>query len=231
MEAQNAKNLLQEWAHEQGIALPVYKTTITGQPHKPLFSAECQVAGQTFSTWPEHNSKKAAEKAAASHALTILTKNDSPTLATHVIPAEVAANEFECEGSRVENTSSFPSQQCTGEAIIIIDADNVDVPLALIRQTAASFLFFVARNGSKIMDAYSACDNCMIFTTPCIGKDATDIYLTYETRGIRDTFPDANIAIFTKDHFAQTLGHLANAAHVCTVKELEDWLGPRRVTI
>lgn len=52
MDAQNSKNLLQEWSQSNGIALPIYDTNPTGPPHKPQFAAECTVAGQTFSTGP-----------------------------------------------------------------------------------------------------------------------------------------------------------------------------------
>lgn len=201
-----AKNSLQEWAQQRGVPLPIYESQSDGPAHKPIFSALCHVSGQQFrsSADAHHTSKKDAEKSAAQMALLSLK------------------GEEECP--QLTETNISKEATLSASVLVIVDADNVDVPLKFMQKHDASFLFFVARNGSKPTTDYELCANAMVFTCPCIGKDATDIYLTYETKGFRDMFPTADIAIFTKDHFAQTLAVIAKATHVCNLNELSEWL-------
>lgn len=196
-----AKNRLQEWAQRRGIALPTYETQKSGPAHKPVFKSCCRVADSVFETCADHSSKKEAEKSAA----------------------KIALKELEEETVNESHETMAPAS-LSWVTIVIVDIDNVDVPIDLMRKHEASFMLFVARNGSKVMTEYEKCENAMIFTTPCVGKDATDVYLTYETKGIRDMFPSADIAIFTKDHFAQTLAQISNSTHICSIAELAVWL-------
>jgi ribonuclease III len=68
------KTILQEWAQGKGLPLPTY-TIISreGPPHAPRFVIEVTVQGQP-PTQAAGDSKRAAEKVAASHLLTLLGK-------------------------------------------------------------------------------------------------------------------------------------------------------------
>lgn len=201
-----AKNVLQEWAQQHGVPLPIYESQRDGPAHRPSFKALCHVSGQEFrsSAEAQHASKKDAEKSAAQMALLSLQGNE--------------------ESQQLTEKDITKKATLSASVLVIVDADNVDVPLSLMQKHDASFLLFVARNGSKSTTDYEMCDNAMVFTCPCIGKDATDIYLTYETKGLRDMFPTAHMAIYTKDHFAQTLACIAQGTHVCNLTELREWL-------
>ena len=208
-----SKNLLQTYTQTHALPLPIYDVEASGPDHERLFRASCNIFDQTWVDSEYHKSKKDSEKSVAKIALSELQRTKSDRHANNDIFPHKPADE-----------KNLMRGKFNADIIIIIDADNVDVPLDLLRENHASFIFFVAKNGTKIMTEYEKCGNAMIFTAPCVGKDATDICLTYYTRNIRDTFPQARIAILTRDHFAVTLAVLARASHVCHIKELNKWL-------
>lgn len=204
----SAKNQLQEWTLSRGISFPVYETVRQGPDHQPTFKARCLVAGKMYKPQLESReffSKKDAEKAAALRAFECLSGLVNARPVKAVIPETLETKD--------------------SNKILIVDADNVDVSLDVVqRHPDVSFLLFVSRNGTKVLTRFEAFRNVKTFKTPAVGKDATDIYLTYETRAIRDKCSSANIGIYTKDHFAQTLALISGSTLICSGVELTDWL-------
>lgn len=202
------KKLLQEWSQAHDLGLPVYRSRQTGgSSHRPLFTASCRVSKQVYSSHQELLSKKEAE-------------TDAALIALKALQSAEKAKEAE---DRM-NTEVMSVGRLSRKVIVIVDADNVDVPLDLIKHTIASFLFFVSMSASKDMHRYKVCPNAIIFPTPCAGKHATDIYLTYKTSAIRALFPDAEICIYTADHFGRTLATISQSKLLADVGALRTWV-------
>lgn len=65
------KNLLQELVQKEGLHLPVYTTSKSGEAHMPIFLSKVDIEGEIF-TGQEAKTKKQAEMIAAKVAYTIL---------------------------------------------------------------------------------------------------------------------------------------------------------------
>ena len=199
------KTALQEIAVHSGKALPVYSSDYEGPDHDRSYSATCTYDDRVTKSSTSCKTKKAAEASAAQAFLDQLDRT--------------------CEQSLVTNHSC---DDCTtrycGERLCMVDLDNFDIPSRLLTQPNVTFILFKSKTCTKPDAHYKSSGNCMILVAPCVGKDATDIYMTYESYCIRATFPDADIAVVTRDHFGATLSHLMRATYVCNDADLINWL-------
>lgn len=197
-------SVLQEYCQQNSIDMPVYTCEGNGKSHQPVFRATCTVGMQTFEG-TNCNTKKAAEHSAAAIAFEKLSIKDIQSISQkHVLSTE-------------ERT-----KQCN--MILLVDWDNFDIPIDIVKNSTARFMMYCARNGTKSPLLYKGCSNVETFSAPSIGKSATDIYMTYEARSIRDRNPNANIAVVTRDHFGYHLAHIMNATYCCSIQEIVKWL-------
>lgn len=199
------KSILQEIAVKLGKDLPVYQTVSEGPDHDRRFTSTCLYDGKHTNSIGSHRSKKAAETDAAKVVIDQMNQKDKKT--------------------KMFSTTS-PSK-LSADKICLVDLDNYDIPSDILRRDGISFLLFVAKTCTKPLTEYKASGNCMVFVTPCVGKDATDVYMTYQAHDVRQTFPQADIAVVTRDHFGAILANIMQATYVCCDLDLNQWVKQR----
>ena len=204
----SAKNDLQELLMRQRKPLPVYHSIKSGPGHKPVFVATCTVENETF-TGSQGMTRKQAEQHAALLALDHLGGKKTE------------------QESKTESIVAPKQKEQDANCLVLIDGDNLDVGLPLVVGFPfAQFMFYISKNGSKegLLKEYMSLANCSVQKAPMIGKDACDIFMTYEARHLRNNCPNIPMAIVTKDHFGSSLAFLTCATHLCSEAELETWL-------
>ncbi len=207
----SAKTALQEVAVHSGKALPIYTSSYEGPDHDRRYVATCAFDGLVLASSPQ-KTKRSAESDAAHNIL-----QELETVSCQSTDVEMKSSVDREPPESLENLSS-------NVRICIVDLDNFDIPPQFLQQLNVRFLLFRSKTCTKPDGNYKSSPNCMIFVTPCVGRDATDIYMTYESHGIASTFPEADIAVVTRDHFGATLAHIMRATYVCNDTDLVEWL-------
>lgn len=198
----SAKSTLQILAAKQGKDQPIYETYWEGPDHKPRFFSTCFYDGHIANNSVPEKTRRAAEMAAARQLLS--------DASFQVVPKQ--------------KKLAISKPALSLRKICLVDLDNYDVPPRLLQSSEVSFLLFHAKTCTKKTAVYKTSANCLIFIAPCVGKDATDIYMTYEAYGIVQSFPRAEIAVVTRDHFGAILANLMKATHICNNTEFVAWL-------
>lgn len=236
------KTKLLEIAVKTGKHLPVFKTLLLEGPHHDLeWTSTCFFDGQESWNIPRSKTKRAAEAGAAQGILDKINKIDNlsvvsassndayglPYISDSLPKPEPSASQIAPVSTISEKEPSEETSTLSADKICLVDLDNYDISSNILQCDGVSFLLFVSKTCTKPLAQYKASARCLIFVTPCVGKDATDVYMTYQAYGVRQSFPSADIAVVTRDHFGAILANIMQATYVCCDTDFGDWLHDR----
>lgn len=200
------KNLLQEHFQKQNLPLPYYKTDrIDGLDHEPVWRAQLELDDTLYES--EGSSKKEAEAKVAEQAYLDYCKKP--------IKTEIKLDRKQ----KVNELINIDFGQY--ESIIMVDGENCDIDMMKINSNML-VLFFAAKNTTKnkIFEYQSKYDNCYVFLSQCVGKDAADHLLTFYT-GKLSMIVNKKIFILTKDHYGEFLERfMDNCKFICSLDEI-----------
>lgn len=200
------KNLLQEHFQKQNLPLPHYKTNrIDGLDHEPVWQAQLELYGTIYES--NASSKKEAELKVAEQAY--LDYCQKPVKLENKIDRQQKVKELhEIDFNRYHS-------------IILVDGENCDIDISKISSNML-VLFFAAKNTTKnkIFEYQSTYDNCYVFLSQCVGKDAADHLLTFYA-GQLSRMTDKQMYVLTKDHYGEFLEKfMNNCKFICSLDEI-----------
>jgi len=216
----NYKNTLQEFLQKQRLPLPKYNTIRTGgSDHMPLWISNIQVNGKIFQGNP-YSTKVDAENSVAQICYDHIISDSNPNITNINLPNQ---EQYEVK----QKSRSIYDVNISGyDKIILIDADNCDVDINADNYSTILFLFFCAKNTTKKLcfKLQHKYDNCYVFISESVGRDATDHLLTFVAGIIDCTNRISKINpihyVLTKDHFGEYLEKfMTNTSFICSIKE------------
>lgn len=206
------KNLLQEYFQKNKSEVPKYKTFRTDQnkDNDPVWNSVLIIDEQRFNC--EGKSKKDAEIGVAEMAYEYLTKNGTFT--------ENKDNISITKTQKVQQLNEIQLNKF--HKIILVDGENCDFSLNELKDDTL-VIIFAAKNTTKniIFQHQAKYENCYVFLSDCVGKDAADHYLTFFAGKLSMIELNANFYVLTKDHYGEHLEKfLTNCKFICSLDEI-----------
>lgn len=208
----SSKNLLQEHFQKRQVDIPKYNTFRTdhNKDNDPVWNSVLIIDGKRFNY--EGKSKKEAESGVAQIALEYILQNNENT----VIKEKEVLNRNQKVNVLTEiNFESFLK-------IILVDGENCDINMEKIKNDTL-VLIFAAKNTTKniIFQHQLKYNNCYVFLSECVGKDAADHYLTFIAGQLSVMGLNVNYYVLTKDHYGEFLEKfLTNCKFICSLDEI-----------
>lgn len=207
----NYKNTLQEYCQKNKLTTPKYNTIkIGGSDHIPIWKAELIIDNNSFTSTGKN--KKEAEYSVAKIVYDYITKG---MISKHFIKNK---------NSRIQKVSNLDEIDIQKyKYVVLVDAENIDVDSKYLHNKDILFIIFVAKNTSKnwIFDAQENINNCFVFISQCVGRDAADHLLTFYLGKLSIIAPKQKYYILTKDHYGEYLQYFCNnTKFICSCDEL-----------
>lgn len=246
---ENHKNKLQEYFQKKYLAIPKYNTRRTGgTDHQPEWISDIELYDGRKFTGSSKSTKSQAENSVAQICYNnivgiVKSKSGTTTSSRTSGTSSSASSSTSGTSSSASGTSSSTgsvkpvvTEKCPSiydlnmnsyNIIILVDADNCDVNLDASQYPKTLFIFFCAKNTTKrvcfqLQERY---ENCYVFISQSVGRDATDHLLTF-TAGIiacanRITKRNPVQYILTKDHFGEYLERFTpNTKFICSIDDV-----------
>jgi len=199
------KNLLQEHFQKSGLLIPIYKTNrLDGPDHEPIWRSQLQFGDTIYEA--EGSSKKDAELKVAEMAYLDYCQKQVQEMK---IGRKQKANELQ--------DIKFDEY----DSILMVDGENCDLDINKINSNML-VLFFAAKNTTKnkIFELQSKYENCYVFLSQCVGKDAADHLLTFYA-GKLSMITNKKMLVMTKDHYGEFLERfMENCKFICSLDEI-----------
>jgi Double-stranded RNA binding motif len=196
----SSKNILQEWCQKMKLPLPIYNTVrIGGDDTHPIFASTVTIGGNYFTETEIGCSKIEAEKAVAK------TAYDTPKLSLSQKYADI-------RDIPIDNYRK----------IYLIDGDNYHITEEKVFEESSSlFIYFVAKNNTGHIPVIQqqTYENCCIFISDSIGRDAVDHLITFYLGKMSILWNnEKNYFIVTRDHFGECIEKfMSNCKLVCEI--------------
>ena len=103
----------------------------------------------------------------------------------------------------------------------MVDGENCDLNMTKIDSNIL-VLFFAAKNTTKnkIFEHQTKYNNCYVFLSQCVGKDAADHLLTFYA-GKLSMITNKKMLVMTRDHYGEFLERfMENCQFICSLDEI-----------
>ena len=204
----SSKNMLQEHYKNRTDLLKYNTMKIGGGDHNPIWKSELIIDKKKFTA--EDKTKKGAELLVADKAYRFINKKD-------------VSNEAARRAQKYKNVTDIDLR--IYKKIVLIDGENQDVDMKYLSDKQTLFMIFVAKNTSKnlVFMAQEMHNNCCVFISECVGKDAADHMLTFYLGKLSILAPNKNYYVLTKDHYGEYLPHFCpNTKFICSIEEIAE---------
>ena len=206
------KNLLQEHFQKNKADVPEYNTFRTDQnkDNNPVWNSVMKIDGKTFNF--EGKTKKEAEIGVAKIVYDYLTKNSLLEKKKDTTLVNRSQKVYQLNEIELDKFNK----------IILIDGENCDFSMDKLEEDTL-VLIFAAKNTTKniIFQHQVKYDNCYIFLSECVGKDAADHYLTFFAGKLSMMNLNSNFYVLTRDHYGEFIGKfLENCKFICSLDEI-----------
>lgn len=213
------KTLLHEYFQRNGLEAPEYETKRMdndGMDHMPEWKATIKIGDKIFEGID--TSKKDAGATAAQKAYEFLTENKIPELEKE---KEVIIKQIERK-QKVNEVEDVPFNNYN--EILLLDGENCNIDMSKVKNNML-VLIFAAKNTTKnnIFTLQQNYDNCYVFLSQSVGKDAADHLLTFYAGKLSILLDGNNINyyILTKDHYGEFIEKfMPNCKFICDATEL-----------
>lgn len=203
----SSKNILQEYCQKNKLDFPIYETyRIDGTDNLPIFECSINFLNKIYKS--TGNSKICAEKNAASIVCNEIVNNHQIKFSNSEIKKEnvIRNNVFYTLSQKYSNILEILDELF--ENIYLIDGDNCHIMNEdVFNDQKSLFIYFVAKNNTKIQPIIhqQKYENCCIFISKSIGKDAVDHLMSYYLGKMSMIWLNKKYFILTKDHFGECL--------------------------
>ena len=206
----SSKNLLQEYCQKNKHNPPVYSQAVRldkGLDNTPTWKTTVKLFNnKTFEGVA--GTIKDAELIAAKRAYEFVTENLVQPVVTYSVGLKV--------GSLTDiNFGAFAQ-------ILLVDGDNCDLDIQRVGDDVL-ILIFVSKNTTKkiVFQFQAKYDNCFVFVSDSVGKDAADHLLTFYAGKLSLLASDALYYVLTKDHYGEFLEKFMNKCKfICSLDEM-----------
>jgi len=204
------KTLLHEYFQQNGLDAPDYvtKRMDNGMDHLPEWKATIKVGDKIFEGID--TSKKDAGSIAAQKAYEFLIDNKT----------EIIIKQLERK-QKVDNLEDI--DYSSYNEILLLDGENCNLNEV---NNNMLVLIFAAKNTTKnnIFTLQQNYNNCYVFLSQSVGKDAADHLLTFYAGKLSILLKNNNIKyyVLSKDHFGELLEKfMPNCKFICDANELK----------
>jgi len=213
----SSKNILQEYFQKNKLPLPKYQTSRCQgcKDNDPVWEARiiCDENEQIFCA--QGKTKTEAELKVAKLMYDFILKEAKPdniNLPKNNIIRQQKINDITEIQIKKYNT------------IILVDGENCDISFDKLSDNIL-VLIFVAKNTTKniVFQQQAKYNNCYVFISESVGKDAADHYLTFIAGklSMMDSMIDKKSYVLTKDHYGEFLEKfMPNCKFICSLEEL-----------
>jgi hypothetical protein len=209
------KSLLHEHFQQNNLETPDYSTIrldTEGMDHVPTWKAVYTIGDKTFEGI--NSSKKEAGSMAAQKAYEYLTQNKT-------IEKDNSIKQLE----RKQRVNDLEDINFSGyNTILLVDGENCNIEIDQINNTML-VLLFAAKNTTRnsIFVLQQNYNNCYVFLSPTVVKDAADHLLTLYVGKLSILLKNSNVKyyVLTKDHYGEILEKIiTNCKFICDLNEL-----------
>lgn len=203
------KNWLQEHFQKNGLALPKYQTEkINGLDHDPIWQSKLELNGHIYIG--DGSTKKEAESVVAGKAFINYKKI--------IIP------DVKVERKQKKELMEIDFNQYS--TVLLVDGENCDIDMIKLINSNVIVLIFAAKNTTKnkIFEYQTSYNNCYVFLSQCVGKDAADHLLTFYAGklSMMPIITNKKIFVITKDHYGEFLERfMLNCKFICDLDEID----------
>lgn len=206
------KNIIQEYCQKNNLEFPKYTTLKIGTTENNQIIWKCTVS---FNNYPDCDgidlTKKGAEIRAAG-ALYILIHDQ-----------KLIQNNQDYAILRTQKIDDITKLNFVAfDRIFLMDGENCDFEIEKLNSKDL-ILIFVAKNTSKniVFQLQEKYDNCYVFISDCVGKDAADHLLTFYAGILSVISGNSSYFILTKDHYGEFLEKfMYDCKFICSLDEL-----------
>ncbi len=205
------KNIIQEYCQKNNLDFPKYDTQKIGTTENNQIIWKCTVI---FNNYPNCDgidlTKKGAEIRAAALLYTLIHDQNLNSDNSNNIKRIQKINDI-----KTINFNLF-------KRIILVDGENCDFEIKKLDSNDLVYIF-VAKNTSKniVFELQEKYNNCYVFISECVGKDAADHLLTFYAGILSMIHPNGTYFVLTKDHYGEFLEKfMCNCKFICSFDEL-----------
>ncbi|ARF09607.1 double-stranded RNA binding motif-containing protein [Indivirus ILV1] len=203
------KNIIQEYCQKNNLEFPKYDTHKISTTENNQIIWKCSI---NFKNYPIcygiDLTKKGAEIKAAAELYTFIDKSVQEKVKQY---------------KRTQKSNDIKSLNFRSyDRIILVDGENCDFEIKKLNSKDL-ICIFVAKNTSKniVFEHQEEYENCHVFISECVGKDAADHLLTFYAGILSVIHPDGKYIILTKDHYGEFLEKfMRNCKFICSLDEL-----------
>ncbi|QKF94329.1 double-stranded RNA-binding domain-containing protein [Fadolivirus algeromassiliense] len=208
----SSKNLLQEYCQRNGLKLPMYSDPTRIDKNKdndPTWQSVVSLFdGCSF--YGIDNTKRGAELIAAKDAY------------------EYILNKYKQQEIKISYkqkvSSIYEIPYKIFNKILFIDGENCDFDIEKL-DTDTLLLIFVAKNTTrkKVFEYQEKYDNCYVFISESVGRDAADHFLTFTAGKLSAlSIYEKQFYVLTKDHYGEYLEKfMNNCKFICSIDEIK----------
>lgn len=204
------KNQLQEYYQKLQQPLPQYTTIKTSYGlWQSTVSTACNHSFQSLC----FANKKDAENNAAELAYNFLLSN--------VITQTITSTKIFSITQKVPTLMDI--DMTNYHKILLVDGENCDIDLGIVL-TNVLVLIFVSKNTTKksVFQSQNNYDNCFVFISNSVGRDAADHLLTFYAGKLSIIQPLKEYYVLTKDHYGEFLeSFMNNCKFICAIYEVQ----------
>lgn len=223
------KNLLQEYHQKNKLNLPLYssKRIDDGIDNAPIWKSTVIVANISFNGIS--GSKKDADNIAANHAYKYIISIDQSFQKNVNMNINKNINKNININVSQKSHNIYQKVQALNEInvhnykiVLLVDGENCDFDITKLPNDTL-VLIFASKNTSKknIFQFQNDYENCYIFISQCVGRDAADHLLTYYAGKLSILYENMQYYILTKDHYGEFLEKFMNKCKfICSISEI-----------
>lgn len=214
----NPRNQIQEYCQKYKIDFPIYDTSrIGGEDHKPIWKSTTTFKNKSFEYVGV--SKKETELAVSKMIV------DDQLLSGEEREKPIEQNKI-ARRQKVDNLLDI-KHLLKYKTILLVDGENTDFnpnPLLQGLSSTILILIFAAKNTTKnkIFEHQERYEDCYVFLSSCVGKDAADHLLTFYCGMLNVIIKDpVQYYVFTKDHYGEYMQvFMRNCKFICSLDEI-----------
>jgi len=211
------KSLLHEYFQQNGLESPIYITSRidNGMDHSPEWKCTIILSGVDKEFIGISSSKKEAGSICAKDAYQYISSKE--------LPKEVIKHLERKQ--KVKDLIDIPSLGYH-KGILLVDGENYNLDMNDMNKIKNTMLvlIFAAKNTTKnnIFILQENYNNCYVFLSQSVGKDAADHLLTFTAGQLSILLNGLQYYVLTKDHFGEFVGVLMNnCKFICNFNELD----------